>query len=130
MQQLTAPPTKPKDFWPQMNTDNTKFLSVFIRVHPWLNVFFSLALEVKSQRQLELPVGPRPDLVGHRGGQRSERAASRALGVRLARLNDAGRIVHARRAAARRCEDRAIQEVVALGTELKVLAFGDHELLG
>src|ERR1035437_771997 len=114
-----------------MNADNTMespspFIGGFWRVKG----VFLLALEVKSQRQLELPVGPRPDLVGHRGGQRSERAASRALGVRLARLNDAGRIVHAWRAAARRCEDRAIQEVVALGTELKVLAFGDHELLG
>src|ERR1035437_9435428 len=77
-----------------------------------------------------MPCGPRPDLVGHRRGQRTERAAGRALGVRLAGLKDAGRVVEARRAAARRCEARAIEEVVALRPEFEVLAFHHHELLG
>src|ERR1017187_7661116 len=53
-----------------------------------------------------------------------------APNVRPAGLKDAGRVVEARRSAARRCEDRAIEEVVALRPEFEVLAFHHHELLG
>src|ERR1039458_2714404 len=88
------------------------------------------SLEVKAQRQLELAVGARSDLVGHRGGERSEGAPSRALGVRLAGLDDAGGVVQSRCAAARRREYRTVQDVVTLGPEFQVLGFRDRKLLG
>ena len=92
-------------------------------------VFSAPGLEVKPQRQLDLAIGPGSHLVGNRRGQCAKGAAGRALRVGLARLQDPGRVVQTRCAAARSGKDRAVEDVVALNAEFEIHRFFDLKLL-